>query len=478
MITLTLRAEQILKVLHALDRRELLMAEAAQLLGRSVRQLRRVRAALRTRGLAALVHGNRGRTPVNRIPDSIRARIVRLATKVYVGFNDHHFHELLTARERLPLSRPSVRRILRAAGLPSPRRRRPPRHRRRRERMPQQGLLVQLDGSTHGWLDQPSPRLTLIAAMDDATGEVLAATFRDEEDAHGYFLVLHALTQQKGIPIAVYSDRHGIFHRSKATPLTLQEQLTGEPASTQVARALRELGIQWIPAQSPQAKGRIERLFGTFQDRLRAELRLARVVDRKGANIFLRDFLPRFNTRFAHPPADPTSAYRPWPPGLDPSTVFCFKYRRTVANDHTVTLGTQQIQLLPGPRQRSYAKAVIEVHERLDGTVAISYNGMFIPCRRLTPPPPTDRVPARKNSSMDLTLPHALRTSRRRGSVGATPSRQTHPRDSGKARRTMSDVHRPKRAGWKPAADHPWRRRIVGKAKPTLPVRRTISLTS
>src|SRR5713226_2795303 len=261
MITLTHRAEQCLKVLHALDRRELLMAEAAELLGRSVRQVRRLRAALQTRGLAALVHGNHGRPPVNRIPNNIRACVVRLARKLYVGLNDHHFHELLVEREGLALSRPSIRRILRAAGLPSPRRRRAPRHRRRRQRMPQAGLLVQLDGSTHAWLDQRGPRLTLIAAIDDATGEVLAATFREEEDAHGYFQVLHTLAHTKGIPIAVYSDRHGIFHRSKTTRLTLEEQLVGEPASTQVARALAELAIHWIPAQSPQAKGRIERLW-------------------------------------------------------------------------------------------------------------------------------------------------------------------------------------------------------------------------
>src|SRR3989337_4601626 len=130
---------------------------------------------------------------------------------------------------------------LRGAAAPrSPGPRRPPRHRCRRERMPQAGLLVQLDGSTHAWLDHRGPRLTLIVAMDDATGEVLAATFRNQEDAHGYFQVLHTLTQTKGIPIAVYSDRHGIFHRSKTKPLTLQEQLAGKAASTQLRPVLQE----------------------------------------------------------------------------------------------------------------------------------------------------------------------------------------------------------------------------------------------
>ena len=427
MITLTHRAEQCLKVLYALDRRELLMAEAAELLGRSVRQVRRLRAALQTRGLAALVHGNHGRPPVNRIPNNIRARVVRLARKLYAGLNDHHFHELLVEREGLALSRPSIRRILRAAGLPSPRRRRPPRHRRRRQRMPHAGLLVQLDGSTHAWLDQRDPRRTLIAAIDDAIGEVLAAAFREEEDAHGYVQVWHTLAHTKGIPIAVYSDRHGIFHRNKTIRLTLEEQLVGEPASTQVARALAELAIHWIPAQSPQAKGRIERLFGTFRDRLRAELRLARVVDRAGATAFLQGFLRRYNARFAHPPTHPTSAYRLWPTGLDPHTIFCFKYRRTVRNDHTVPLGAEQIQLLPDPQQRGYANAVVEVPERLDGRIAVFYQGTRIPCRPLPPTPSTARVRARRNPRMHLPPTDAPRIHWRRGSVGAPPSRPTRP---------------------------------------------------
>lgn len=428
MITLTHRAEQYLKVLHALDRRELLMAEAAELLGRSVRQVRRLRAALRARGPAALVHGNRGRLPVNRIADSIRTRVVRLATKIYVGVNDHHLQELLSEREGLTLSRPSVRRILRAASRPSPRRRRPPRHRRRRERMPQAGLLVQVDGSTHTWLDHRGPRLTLIAAMDDATGEVLAATFRDEEDAHGYFLVFQALTQRKGIPVAAYSDRHGIFHRTTKRPLTVQEQLAGTPAPTQVARALQELGIRWIPASSPQAKGRIERLFGTFQDRLRVELRLAGVADRDGANAFLHEFLSRYNARFAQPPADVISAYRPWPAGLDPQTVFCFKYQRVVSNDNTLMLGPQCIQLLPGPGGRSYAKATVEVHERRDGSIAVFYRGARLPCRRLTAVTTADRIPARIHPRVHPD-PALRRTGApRRGDRNSHPSAQNASR--------------------------------------------------
>ncbi len=271
-MTLTHRAQQQLTVLHALDRGELRLADAADLLGLSPRQVRRLRRAYRRRGPQALVHGNRGRRSPRRMDDATRKQIVRLAQTTYADINFQHLSELLAEREALRFSRQTLSRLLRAAGVRSPRTRRPPRHRRRRERMPQEGLLVQLDGSAHAWLEQRGPRLTLVAVMDDATGEVLAATFRDEEDAHGYFLVFHTLTQTKGVPVAAYTDRHGIFHHPKTKrPLTLQEQLAGGPAPTQVERALQELGIRWIPANSPQAKGRIERLFGTFQDRLRSE---------------------------------------------------------------------------------------------------------------------------------------------------------------------------------------------------------------
>ncbi len=180
-IVLTQRAQQQLLVLNALERGELLMAQAADLLGRSVRQVRRVRAAYRQRGAQALVHGNRGRPSPRRIADATRDRVIALARTTYAAVNHKHLTELLAEREGIVLSHPTIHRLLREAGLRSPRRRRPPKHRRRRERMPQPGLLVQLDGSAHDWLEERGPRLVLLAALDDATGAVLAAAFRDHE---------------------------------------------------------------------------------------------------------------------------------------------------------------------------------------------------------------------------------------------------------------------------------------------------------
>lgn len=448
MIILTHIAQQRLQVLHALDRGELRMVDAAQLTGLSIRQVRRLRRAYRKRGPRALVHGNRGHPSPRRIADAIRERLIRLARTTYADINFQHLSELLAEREGLTLSRPTIHRILRAAGLRSPRRRRPPRHRRRRERMPQAGLLVQLDGSHHAWLAR-GPRLTLLAALDDATGEVLAAEFRAQEDTHGYLSLFRTIAQTKGIPVAVYSDRHSIFHRNKRTPLTLAEQLRGGPDPTQVGRALHELGIRWIPASSPQAKGRIERLFATFQDRLRAELRLARVHDREDANSFLADFLPRYHARFVQPAAHPTPAYRPWPVTLDPETVFCFKYRRGVANDNTVTLGPHHVQILSGTNGRSYAKASVELHERLDGSLAIYHQGQRLLSQQVTTHT-AERIPARKYPRVRLLASAA---------IGHTATR-TNPKPSRHANRERAAQP------WKPAPDHPWRHMPGGTAKP------------
>lgn len=438
-ITLTPRAQQRLTVLHALDRGKLTMAQAVQLLGIGDRQVRRLRRAVRERGLAALVHGNRGRLSPRRLAGNLRERVVHLARSTYAGINFQHLSELLAEHEHVSLSRPTIHRILTAAGIRSPRYRRPAQHRRRRERMPREGLLVLTDGSDHDWLEGRGPRLVLLATMDDATGTVLSGEFRDEEDAHGYLAILREMALTKGLPVALYSDRHGIFHRDKRITLTVSEQLQGGPIPTHVERVLQELGIRWIPASSPQAKGRIERLFGTFQDRLRSELRLANVTDRDGANAFLRTFLPRYNARFGQTPAEPESAFRPWPAGLDPATVFCFKYRRQVANDNTVSLPPHQVQILPGPRGRSYAKARVEVHERLDGTVAVFYHGQPLAIHATSASPLGPRVPARPHRRL---RPHDLEV------APATITKPTsQPRTTASRRQPQS-----------PPADHPWRR--------------------
>ena len=426
-------------VLNRVERGEVTGREAAELMGLCVRQVRRLLAAYRKEGVAAIAHGNGGRRPVHAVGEGLCKLVVEMANGPYVGCNHHHLTELLAEREGIELSRSTVRRILVGAGLRSPRRRRPPKHRCRRERMPQEGMLLQVDGSRHDWLQGRGPYLTLVAAIDDATGMVPYALFREQEDAQGYFLLMQQVIQEKGIPLALYSDRHGIFQRSPEETETLQEQLSGERQPTQFGRALKELGVQPILASSPQAKGRVERLFGTLQDRLVAELRLTRASNVDEANRVLWAFLPHYNARFGVPAAQPGLAYREAPPEVDLDGVLCFKYRRIVANDNTVRFFGRTLQLLPDLDRVSYAHARVEVQERLDGSLAVAYQGKVIATQEAPPHPFTLR--ARKGSRSLPTTSHPSPSTR----VDAL----RHPAPTS---------HDNNGIGHKPGPLHPWRK--------------------
>src|SRR5450759_727558 len=199
--------------------------------------------------------------------------------------------------------------------------------------MPQAGMLVQVDGSRHQWFGPDGPWLTLVGAIDDATDDVPYALFRQQEDAQGYLLLLREVVRRHGVPLALYSDRHKIFQSGVKEPATLEEQLAGKLFPTQVRRVLDELGITWIGARSPQAKGRVERLWRTLQDRLYQELRLANINTIEQANAALPTLLARHNSRFRQAPAEPGSAYRRLPAGKRLSDLFCFRYWRTVSKD-------------------------------------------------------------------------------------------------------------------------------------------------
>jgi len=279
-------------VLNHLQAGALFNAVASELLGISKRQLQRLHKAYREEEAAGLVHGNRGRQAHNAVGAEVAAQVVELARDKYTGFNHQHLTEMLAENHGIELSRPTVRRILLAAGISSPRRRRPPRHRRRRERYPREGMLLQLDASRHDWLEGRGPYLSLVGCIDDATGKVPSACFREQEDAQGYFIVMRETVSKLGIPMAVYADRHSIFFQGK------EEQLAAQRDPTQFGRLMNELGVQLIHALSPQAKGRIERLWETFQDRLASELRLAGAANCEQASQVLRRFLPRHNRRF------------------------------------------------------------------------------------------------------------------------------------------------------------------------------------
>ncbi len=374
-----------LMVFNEVERGGIDGGQAAELLHLSLRHVRRLLAAYRRGGAVALAHGNRGRPPWNALKAEVKERVASLVRSRYGGVNTQHLTELLAEREGIRLSRSSLRRIRLDAGLNSPRKRRAPKHRSRRERYPKEGMLLQIDGSRHDWLEGRGPYLTLIGAIDDATGSVPHALFREQEDAQGYFLLLRGITAGYGVPLALYHDQHSIFEPTVRGPEKIEEQLEGKRRTSHFGRLMAELGIESITALSPQAKGRIERLWGTFQDRLVSELRLAGASSIEAANKVLLDFLPRYNARFTIDAAEPGSSYRQLDPSLVYDEVFCFKYYSTVGGDNVVRFGAHRLQILPSRERVSYAHALPHVHEHLDGSLALFYQGH---CLLTTPAPP------------------------------------------------------------------------------------------
>src|SRR5450631_1161233 len=300
--------------------------------------------------------------------------ILTLARGKYRGFNDSHFTEKLCSEEGLSLSRETVRGILRAAKLASPQKRRPRQYRSRRPPRPRFGMMALTDASRHDWLQGRGPQLTLIAFQDDATGQILAAHFQLEaENTLGYLRALRSMIATHGVPLSLYRDRHSIFQRNDAH-WTLAEQLAGKQTPTQLGRALDELGIQQIPAYSPQAKGRIERAWRTFQDRLVSELRLARATTLQQANAVLERFCADYNQRFARPPADATRDFRSLPRRFDLARCLSLRYQRVVSPDHVITLGAHAIALPSLKGGRGYAGETVELSHQLDGTLRV-YRG-------------------------------------------------------------------------------------------------------
>ena len=239
--------------------------QIAQALGLSVRQVQRLKKALWEEGPAGLAHGNRGRSVAHALAEEVAKLIVDLYRTKYSGSGFSHFHEKLVEVEDIRICRSTVGRVLGEAGHGSPRKRRAAKHRSRRERRASEGAMLQIDGSPHDWLEGRGPRMCLVGAIDDATGKAPGAVFREHEDAQGYFLLMRGVVKRYGIPQTVYRDRHGIFERDPKEQESLLEQLEGRRPLTQFGRLMEELGIQQIAANSPQAKGRIERLRGTHR---------------------------------------------------------------------------------------------------------------------------------------------------------------------------------------------------------------------
>lgn len=352
-------------VLSRWERRELSMQEAGELLGVSERQFRRYRERYEEEGVAGLIDRRLGKAS----PKSVSAREVRLMLELYRdcyrGWNVKHFHEHLVRDHNFQWGYTWVKTQLHAAGLVERATRRGA-HRRKRERKPCAGMMLHQDGSRAVWLDG-QPMLDLIVTMDDATSTVYSAFLVEEEGTASTLRALLEVFTAHGLPGSLYTDRGShYFHTPKAGEAVDKERLT------QVGRALDRLGIEHIPAYSPEARGRSERMFGTLQDRLPKELRLAAIGDVESANRFIREvYLPTHNARFARSPAIAESAFVSLADPVGLAEILCIEEQRVVARDNTVAYAGLRLQLPQSPARAHYVKARVKVHEYPDGALAV-----------------------------------------------------------------------------------------------------------
>jgi len=432
--------------------------QGATALGLTPRQFQRLKGRFRTEGARGLIHRGRGQASPRRVPAAVQARIGVLLQTTYADFNDCHFTEKLHEIDeaRLHVSRTTVRRIRRALGLPPKRRRRPAQGRHRRIPEAAMGAMIQVDASPHAWLEARGPVLTLVGAIDDATGTLCALTFRPTEDLHGYAEVFRQVFTAWGLPLSVYGDRINILVRNDRH-WSLEEELHGSQDPTHLGRVLRDLGIGYIAAQSPQAKGRVERLWQTLQDRLVSELRLYAIATAEAANAFLPEFITAFNRRFARRPADPSAVWRRPPSDLD--LILSCRYQRTVGHDNTVRLVDRRIQI-PATRGRSYAGCRVELRELLSGELVVLYHDALLATQRWPGPftlkprraPTADRQRLRGRARHEFRQALAelarVRVSNSTAPPAGPPAPPIAPSlDS--AQRRAPDV---------PAPTHPWRR--------------------
>lgn len=415
-VAMTQRERDVLKVMQPVLDGQRTQTEAARLLKRSVRQVRRIQRKLEAHGDGSLVHGLRAKPSNHQHDPTLRRRVLKAYRSRYPDFGPTLAREKL-ADEGLHVGVETLRRWLLAEGLWERRRHRDP-HRSRRPRRSCFGELVQMDASTHDWLEGRGEELVLITMIDDATGRLLAR-FYPAGTLEAHMDLLERWLRRHGRPLALYTDRHSIFE-----PQAKGRRLADPDATTQFGRALGELDIELIRAHSPQAKGRVERSFGTAQDRWVKELRLAKAKTCEQANAVLEKLIPDHNRRFAKTALRPTDAHRRLGADHRLESILSIQVERVVSNDYVVRWANQHYQLLPPvyPGERG-GRVVLE--ERLDGSMAIRFGRRYLAYRA---------VAATEQS--------------------AASDQDVVPRHREESKKKPSKV-------WRPPADHPWRKRVV-----------------
>lgn len=350
-------------------------AQAAQLLGLSIRQIKRLCRRVREQGVAGLISRRRGQPSHRRIACQQRERFMELVGEHYADFGPQLAHEYLCRDHGFAWSVETLRGWMIQAGLWQAKQRRAQRVHPSRARRSCLGELVQIDGSHHDWFEGRSNKCCLIAFIDDATGRVLGARFFEQETTQGYLAVLHTLMQRHGAPLALYSDRHGIF--TKADP--------EDAKPTQFERALLQLQIEPICAHTPQAKGRVERLFQTLQDRMCKAMRLQCIDSVEQANSFLQEYVSEHNRRFAVQARQPQDMHRPWVGTTQALADICsLHHQRQLSAQGACKFEGSILQLLPGQQHAPKARAMVDIAQHGDGTLHLSYRGHSLAFRSFT----------------------------------------------------------------------------------------------
>lgn len=352
-------------ILRAMSK-QITWMQAAEILGMSDRNMRRYRNRLEKGGYDGLLDRRTQRPSPNRVPMATAQKVLELYRETYFDFNVRHFHEKLVEEHGIDLSYTWVKNALQAAGL-VPKKKKRGAHHKRRPRRPLPGMMLHIDGSTHAWLGPEHERFDLVTIMDDATSEIYYARFVDEENTETVMAGLLSVVERLGVFCALYSDRAGHFFCTPKGAKTPDRSIR-----TQVGRALEQLGIEAIPAGSPQARGRCERSYGTLQGRLPQEMRAAGVTTLDEANAYLAPYLPTHNAKFSVRAAEQGTAFIPYQ-GSDLTKIFAKHHERVVGNDNVVTFGRLKLQIERQTFRFSMAKCRVLVCELLDGTIAIYY---------------------------------------------------------------------------------------------------------
>ena len=372
---LTMKEVNRLRVLQGYMDGKMFIEETARILKRSLRSVYRMLAKVREKGPEGVLHGNRNKLSPRRVPEAVRKKVIELALGKYRDINDTHLCELLSKAEGIVMGRETLRGILRKEGIPSKRKVKRRKYRSRRERKEAFGMMLQLDASPHDWLQGRGPWLTLLGSKDDATGYVWAH-FEEAETTWGYLDLMQEVISTHGVALSLYADRHSIFHTTREP--TILEQLKDVVPLTQFGRAMEELGISVMKAWTPQAKGRIERQWGIFQDRLVVELRLARANTLEQAREVLKRFLKDYNKRFCRLPKQAAAVFRKAPPKAVLHNILCLKETRMVKKDHTVSFDGLVLQIPFCKKYPCIADRQVNVRQYRDGHLEIGYRGSIV----------------------------------------------------------------------------------------------------